>query len=88
MSTQQCNPVIKTKFYISVPTCAVPDGATLNSGHVIESTPGAGNIFTEGDTVTFTCDPVWVHPNGNVSRSFTCTCMDAVTPDWTYCTGQ
>ncbi len=71
-----------------MPTCGVPDGATLTSGHVTASTPGAGNRFPQGDSVTLTCDPVWMYPNDDLSRSFTCTGMDTITPVWSYCTGQ
>ena len=71
---------------ISVPTCAVPNTATLNDGHVTASTPGAGNRFPQGNTVTLTCDLAWIYSNGDLTRSFTCTGLDSIT--WTYCSGQ
>ena len=84
-----CNSPTKTLTYISVPTCAVPNGVTLDTGHVTTSAPGAGNRFPQGDSVILTCDnSVWMFANGEVSRSFTCTGMDTISPIWTYCTGQ
>ncbi len=82
-----CNPPIQKLTHVSVPTCAVPDGATLTSSHVTASAPGAGNRFPQEDNVTLTCDSGWMYPNGDLSRSFTCTGMDTLIPAWTYCTG-
>ena len=65
------------------------DGATLTSGHVTESAPGAGNRFPQGDTVTLTCvDSVWMYANGDLSRSFNCTGMDTIDVVWSYCTSN
>ena len=73
---------------ISVPTCEVPDGLILSEGHVTASAPGPGNRFPQGNTVTLTCDSGWMYPNDDLSRSFTCTGPDTITPGWMYCTGQ